>query len=272
MFKVASFNVNSIRVRLDSTISFMEENKVDVLGMQETKVEDIDFPDEVFYDRGFEVEYHGQKTHYGVAISSLEPNLEIHKGFPTDDEEAQKRIIYGRFKTNLDNEVFIINGYFPQGESIHHETKFSKKMKFYDDLINLLKTQFNPQANLILMGDLNISPEDKDVGIGEKNAKQWLQTGKCSFLPEERARIDELREWGLFDTFRELNPDVSDRFSWFDFRSSGFSASPKMGLRIDQIWVTKPLMEKCKTSEIDYKLRGGERPSDHCPISADFDI
>ena len=120
------------------------------------------------------------------------------------------------------------------------------------------------------MGDLNISPEDKDIGIGEENRLRWLKTGKCSFLPEERDLIQRLKNLGFYDTYRKLYPEVNDRFSWFDYRSRGFEHNPKRGLRIDHIWVTKPLMEICQTAEIDYDLRAGGRPSDHCPIFAEF--
>ena len=122
------------------------------------------------------------------------------------------------------------------------------------------------------MGDLNISPQDKDIGIGEQNRKRWLRTGKCSFLPEEREWLGNLTSWGLLDTFRSLYPDVDDRYSWFDYRSRGFDDQPKRGLRIDQIWATPTLNERLVDTGIDYKIRGMEKPSDHAPIWSSFDV
>ena len=125
---------------------------------------------------------------------------------------------------------------------------------------------------LVVMGDINISHQDNDIGIGADNAKRWLRTGKCSFLPEEREWLEKTCAWGLQDTFRKQHPDVADRFSWFDYRSKGFNAEPKRGLRIDQIMATKPLYDLCIASGIDYQLRGMEKPSDHCPIWTEFNL
>ena len=122
------------------------------------------------------------------------------------------------------------------------------------------------------MGDLNISPQDIDIGIGEENKKRWLRSGKCSFLPEEREMLDKLTSWGLYDSYRTINPEVDDRFSWFDYRSKGFDDKPKRGLRIDHIWVTKKLNTLVKEVGIDYDIRGMEKPSDHAPIWTEFKL
>jgi exodeoxyribonuclease-3 len=159
-----------------------------------------------------------------------------------------------------------MNGYFPQGESRDHPTKFPAKQRFYADLQQLLVNQFQPEQPLVVMGDINISPEDCDIGIGEVNRKRWLKTGKCSFLPEEREWLATLKSWGLTDSFRQLYPTVDDRFSWFDYRSRGFEDDPKRGLRIDVILASHALQSRLKASGIDYELRGMEKPSDHAPI------
>ena len=122
------------------------------------------------------------------------------------------------------------------------------------------------------MGDLNISPADIDIGIGEENRKRWLRTGKCSFLPEEREWLANLTSWGLVDTYRSINPETDDKYTWFDYRSRGFDDQPKRGLRIDQIWVTETLNKKLKEVGIDYETRGMEKPSDHAPIWSLFDV
>lgn len=271
MIKIVSFNVNSIRVRLDHILQFLDEHSPDIIGLQETKVQDHEFPVEPFADAGYEVQFAGQKTHYGVALLSKETPEEVKIGFDTDTPKSQKRLIRAKFNLADGKKLNVINGYFPQGENREHPVKFPAKMKFYDDLMEELN-RFSPEDYVLVMGDLNISPTDKDIGIGEKNAKRWLQTGKCSFLPEERERIQQMKDWGLIDSFRQMNPDVDNLYSWFDYRSKGFEDDPKRGLRIDQIWVTKPLMDLCRDTGIDYVLRGQEKPSDHCPIWSDFDL
>jgi exodeoxyribonuclease III len=266
--KAISFNINSIRSRLHQLEALIEKHKPDFIGLQETKVTDADFPLEDVASLGYDVEYFGQKTHYGVAIMSRYPFKRVIKGFPNDTDEAQKRFIGGEFETDIGN-VVLLNGYFPQGESRSHPVKFPNKEKFYADLQVYLQ-QFSPDQQLIVMGDMNISHQDIDIGIGEVNRKRWLKTGKCSFLPEEREWLNRLLAWGLHDSFRNLNPDENNLFSWFDYRSAGFEDNPRRGLRIDLILATQSLLQKCKSTGIDYEIRGMERPSDHCPVWAEF--
>lgn len=183
--------------------------------------------------------FHGQKGHYGVALLSRQAPLSLVKGFASDEEDAQRRFIWGTFADADGTPITIMNGYFPQGESRDHPTKFPAKQRFYSDLQTLLESQFDNQQPLVVMGDVNISPQDCDIGIGADNAKRWLKTGKCSFLPEEREWMERLKGWGLIDSFRHLHPDVDDRFSWFDYRSRGFEDEPKRGLRIDLIMASR---------------------------------
>lgn len=264
-----SFNVNSLRTRFHQLTQVIETHKPDFIGLQETKVNDPDFPIADIEALGYEYIYHGQKTHYGVALLSKHKFKQSLKGFPTDPEDAQRRFIGGTFDTPL-GEVVVLNGYFPQGESRDHEVKFPAKQKFYADLYHYLENHHTPNQQILLMGDMNISHQDCDIGIGEENKKRWLRTGKCSFLPEEREWLNKLLSWGFKDTFRELNPTTTDKFSWFDYRSGGFEDTPKRGLRIDLILATQPLLDKCFHVGIDYDIRGMEKPSDHCPIWASF--
>jgi Exonuclease III len=118
------------------------------------------------------------------------------------------------------------------------------------------------------MGDMNISSTDLDIGIGEANRKRWLQTGKCSFLPEEREWLNELLAWGFVDTWRSQNPDSNEHFSWFDYRSRGFDDN--RGLRIDLLLATPALQQRLQHTGIDYQIRNMEKPSDHAPIWAEF--
>ncbi len=264
--KIVSFNINGLRARPHQLAALIDKHQPDVIGLQETKVADEQFPESIITDLGYQVHYHGQKGHYGVALLSKQTPLSIHKGFPGDAEDAQRRFIYGTFADAHGNPVTVMNGYFPQGESRDHPTKFPAKQRFYADLQQLLESSFTPQDALVVMGDINISSEDCDIGIGEDNRKRWLKTGKCSFLPEEREWLGTLKNWGLVDSYRHLNPDVADCFSWFDYRSRGFEDLPKRGLRIDVILATQALQARFKAAGVDYDLRAMEKPSDHAPI------
>ncbi|MGL5007716.1 MAG: exodeoxyribonuclease III [Plesiomonas sp.] len=267
--KFISFNINGLRARPHQLAEIVQQHQPDVIGLQEIKVHDDAFPLADLAPLGYHVFYHGQKSHYGVALLTKAEPLAVRKGFPTDDEDAQRRIIMADLATPIGT-LTVINGYFPQGESCDHETKFPAKRKFYADLMHYLNTCHNPDQPIVIMGDMNISATDLDIGIGEQNRKRWLRTGKCSFLPEEREWMETLLQWGLIDTFRAENPEVNDRFSWFDYRSKGFDEN--RGLRIDQILATKMLAERYLDTGIDYQIRGMEKPSDHAPIWANFTL
>ncbi|PHI31331.1 exodeoxyribonuclease III [Budvicia aquatica] len=267
--KFISFNINGLRARPHQLAAIIEQHQPDVIGLQETKVHDDMFPLEDVSQYGYHVFYHGQKGHYGVALLTKEKPIAVRKGFPTDDEDAQRRIIMADLATPMGT-LTVINGYFPQGESRDHPTKFPAKQKFYADLQSYLEQQLNPENPVVVMGDVNISPADCDIGIGEDSRKRWLRTGKCSFLPEEREWMQRLMGWGLVDTFRDANPDTSDRYSWFDYRSKGFDEN--RGLRIDLVLASRSLAPHCIGTGIDYDIRGMEKPSDHAPIWAEFKL
>ena len=269
--KIVSFNINGLRARPHQLQAIIDSHQPAVIGLQETKVDDPQFPEQMIHDMGYQVAYHGQKGHYGVALVYNAELLSLEKGFPTDPEDAQRRMIIGRFKTAQGAELTVLNGYFPQGENRAHETKFPYKEKFYTDLMAYLQT-CAPDQHLLVMGDFNISPTDADIGIGDNNRKRWLQSGKCSFLPEEREWYETLMAWGLTDTFRQHYPEIDNRFSWFDYRSRGFDDDPKRGLRIDHILATEKLAALSVDAGIDYALRGMEKPSDHAPIWTEFDL
>lgn len=270
MLSVVSFNVNSIRQRIHQLEAVIDRYKPDFIGLQETKVVDAEFPEDDINQLGYQVHYYGQKTHYGVALLAKHDFLSVTKGFPSDTEDSQRRFIAATFNTPMVKEVTLLNGYFPQGEKRDHPTKFANKEKFYVDLYDYLEKHHNPDENIIVLGDMNVSPTDMDIGIGEDNQKRWLRTGKCSFLPEEREWLAKLQKWGLVDVFRQLHPEENNVFSWFDYRSRGFEREPKRGLRIDFVLTTTSLSQKAHSAGIDYDIRGMEKPSDHCPVWAVF--
>ncbi|WP_338114180.1 exodeoxyribonuclease III [Thiorhodococcus mannitoliphagus] len=272
MFKILSFNINGIRARPHQVEAIKATLDPDILGLQECKVADEQFPLDWAQGLGYATHFHGQKGHYGVALlSKLEP-ASVIKGFPNDEVEAQRRAITGRYAAPSGEEVVVINGYFPQGESRDHPVKFPSKRKFYADLLAFLQARFSPDQNVVVMGDMNVAPLDLDIGIGSDNAKRWLRTGKCSFLPEEREWLKAVTDWGLTDAYRALYPEVEDRLSWFDYRSRGFEREPKHGLRIDHLLISAPLRERLLDAGIDYEIRGMEKPSDHCPVWIQLDL
>ncbi|WP_163938361.1 exodeoxyribonuclease III [Paraferrimonas sp. SM1919] len=267
--KVISFNINGLRARLHQLQALIDKHQPDIIGLQETKVHDEAFPFEAVEAMGYKVHFHGGKAHYGVAMLSKAEPITIEKGFPTDPEDAQRRMIIGKFNQDNGRVLTVLNGYFPQGDNINHETKFPYKKKFYEDLQDYLNNHLSNQDDVIVMGDINISPIDLDIGIGEPNAKRWLKTGKCSFQPIEREWLARLQSWGLTDTFRHLKPDTTEVYSWFDYRSKGFDDN--RGLRIDVVLATESLLPRLTESDVDYELRGIEKPSDHAPIWATFE-
>ncbi|MBL4831656.1 MAG: exodeoxyribonuclease III [Aliivibrio sp.] len=266
--KVISFNINGLRARLHQLQAIIDKHQPDVIGLQEIKVHDDAFPLADVEAMGYKVYHHGQKAHYGVAMLCKQEPISVQRGFDTDTEESQRRMIMATFEQEDGQKVTVMNGYFPQGDNIKHETKYPYKRQFYKDLMTHLHQAHSSDEQVIVMGDINISPGDADIGIGEPNAKRWLKTGKCSFQLEEREWLKTLMDWGFEDTFRKLHPDVNDQFSWFDYRSKGFPDN--RGLRIDVILATKNLAAKCIDAGIDYPLRGIEKPSDHAPIWSEF--
>lgn len=272
--KVISFNVNSVRMRMHQLQTLINSHNPDVIGLQETKVTDAEFPLADIQAMGYNALFTGQKTHYGVALLIKAPLRfdQVVTGFDNANEDAQKRFIGACITHSNGTKVTVLNGYFPQGESQDHPIKYPAKAKFYSDLQAHLKQHHKPCENLIVMGDMNISHQDCDIGIGEDNRKRWLRTKKCSFLPEERQWLNTLLSWGLKDTYREQNPTSTDFYSWFDYRSKGFDREPKRGLRIDLILASAPLMDHLKNTGIDYNVRAMDKPSDHCPIWAEFSV
>jgi exodeoxyribonuclease-3 len=270
MIRVVSFNVNGVRARPHQLQALRDQYDPDIIGLQETKVQDDDFPREAIEALGYHVAFYGQKGHYGVALLSKMPPTNIELGLPSDDDEAQRRLIAGTYALGGDS-LTVLNGYFPQGDSRSHPVKFPHKQRFYAELGQTLIERYSPDQNLMVIGDMNVAPMDHDIGIGPDNAKRWLRDGKCSFLPEEREWLGQLTAWGLFDAYRQVNPDVDDRFSWFDYRSRGFEREPKRGLRIDLLLASLPLQGRIADAGIAYDIRGMEKPSDHCPVWVDID-
>ena len=263
--KIVSFNINSIRARPHQLIHLRDTIDPDIIGIQETKVNDPEFPIDEIKKIGYHPEFWGQKGHYGVAILSKKKPENVQKGFVSDSNDDQKRFIQATFKWKR-KKITIMNGYFPQGENRSHETKFPKKIKFYDDLEMHIKKLKKIEKNLVVMGDFNVAPTNLDVGIGEQNVKRWLRDGKTAFLPEEIEMWNKISVLGFVDSWRKLNPKEGSTYSWFDYRSRMFDDDPKRGLRIDHILISKNIEHTILNAGIDYSARSMEKPSDHCPV------
>ena len=270
--RFVSFNANGIRARMHQLAAIREQHDPDVLALQEIKVADDQFPVDEVRALGFEhVHYFGQKGHYGVALLSKAPPVTLTLGIPWRASDQQRRLISATYATG-GRPMHVLNGYFPQGESRDHPTKFADKQQFYADIGRFLAELCDPAEPVLVAGDMNVAPDDADIGIGDDNRKRWLRSGKCCFLPEERDWLQNIMDWGLEDGYAQRRGDDARRYSWFDYRSRGFEQQPRRGLRIDLILTSPPLTERLIDCGVDYDIRSIERPSDHCPVWCEFDL
>ena len=254
--KVATWNVNSVRVRLQTVLDWMDQAQPDVLCLQEIKVTDELFPAAAFEAVGYHVAVSGQKTYNGVAIVSKSELTEVMPGFPDYDAEGQKRLIAATL-----GQVRLVNVYIPNGAA-PDSPKFAYKLEFISQLRNYLEQLHDPKELLILTGDFNIAPEARDVYDAE------AMEGEIGFHPKERAALAELKRWGFTDVFRQQHEE-SGLYSWWDYRAGAFRRD--MGLRIDHIWASERLAALSVDSGMDKEQRSLDKPSDHIPVWATFD-
>lgn len=252
--KIATWNVNSIRVRLPQVLQWLKQEAPDVLCLQETKITDEVFPITAFRDAGYHAIYTGQKTYNGVATISRMPADEVILSLPGTDG-AQKRILAVTV-----GDVRVVNIYVPNGEAVDSD-KYTYKLGWLKALTVYLQQELKRYPKLVLLGDFNIAPEARDV----HDPKRW--EGKVLFSDKERAAFRALIATGLVDVFRCFEqPEKS--FSWWDYRLSGFARN--WGLRIDHILCSAALAAACQTCRIDVNPRRAERPSDHALVAAEF--
>lgn len=253
--KIATWNVNSIAIRLEQVKKWLTTHDIDVLCLQETKCVDEKFPEQEFTDLGYASAFMGEKSYNGVAIISRQDIDQIQYNFEDDKEDAPKRLIAATVKG-----VRIVNTYVPNGTELGSD-KFRFKLDWLQRLRQMFDRDCRTSQKVLLCGDFNVAPDALDVW----SVKNW--EGKLHFSRPERAAIHHVKQWGFIDAFREMNGDKQE-FSWFDYRTNAFATN--RGLRIDHIWVSPTLAEKCVDCSIDRKPRGWERPSDHCPVVAEF--
>ncbi|HSH54212.1 MAG TPA: exodeoxyribonuclease III [Methylotenera sp.] len=248
--KLATWNVNSLNVRLPHVLDWLRDNQPDVLCIQETKQEDSKFPYEALKEAGYEAIHTGQKTYNGVAILSRHPLNNVQRNIPNFDDD-QQRIIAANI-----NDIRIICAYIPNGQAVDSD-KYHYKLRWINALNEWLKTELITHPKLLLLGDYNIAPEDRDC----HDPAAWL--GQVLVSPPEREAFQKLLELGLHDSFR-LFEQPEKSFSWWDYRMMGFRRN--FGMRIDHILVSEALKASCKTALIDKTPRKLERPSDHTPV------
>lgn len=250
--KLAAWNVNSLKVRLPQLLEWLAVHQADVVCLQETKLEDHNFPQQEIEAAGYQVIFSGQKTYNGVALLARETPSDVEKGNPYFPD-PQKRLIAATV-----NGIRVVCAYIPNGQAVGSE-KYAYKLAWLAALEAWIGKQLAASPQLVLAGDFNIAPEDRDV----HNPAAWAGQILCS--EPERAAFQRLLSLGLKDSFR-LFEQPEKSFSWWDYRMLGFQKN--QGLRIDHILLSAPLAERCIAAGIERDMRKRERPSDHAPVTA----
>ena len=248
--RIATWNVNSLKVRLPHLLSWLNDNPIDVVCLQETKTQDADFPQAEITAAGYHVVFSGQKTYNGVAILSREPVSEVQCGIPNYEDE-QKRVIAATI-----NGIRVVCVYVPNGQEVESD-KYYYKLGWLKALRDWLAEELLRYPKLVLLGDYNIAPEDRDVH------DPVLWQGNILVSEAERIQYQHLIKLGLHDSFR-LFEQAEKSYTWWDYRMMAFRRNH--GVRIDHILISEPLVSACKSCVIDKVPRKWERPSDHTPV------
>lgn len=252
--RIASWNLNSLKVRLPHLSSWLETTVPDLVGLQETKLTDENFPADALLQAGYHCAFSGQKTYNGVAILSRQPVTEVLTDMPGFDD-PQRRVIAATA-----GGVRFINLYVPNGKEVGSD-KYRYKLDWLDALHAFLAAELANYPELVVVGDFNIAPDDRDV----HDPEEWRDKVLCS--EPERAALARLYALGLADTFR-LFSDQAGTYSWWDYRAAAFRRD--RGLRIDLVLASAAMAERCTGTTVDVEPRRWERPSDHAPVVAQF--
>ncbi|GAB4247887.1 MAG: exodeoxyribonuclease III [Deferrisoma sp.] len=256
---LATWNVNSLRARLEHVLRYWDRRRPDVLCLQEIKVEDDAFPREPFEERGIHLAVAGQKGYHGVAVLSRLPLADPVVGFPhlSDDHPLNRE---RRLLAVTVEGLRVISVYAPNGEAVGSE-KFGYKLAFFEALREYLDREFTPGDELVLAGDFNVAPEPQDV----YDPASW--EGRVLFSQPERDALRRLRDFGLEDCLRRLHPG-EELYTWWDYRGGAFWKN--QGLRIDHVLATPPVAGRCTDAGVDLSPRRWKRPSDHAPVWVEF--
>ncbi|HZE72839.1 MAG TPA: exodeoxyribonuclease III [Pyrinomonadaceae bacterium] len=253
--KIATWNVNSILARLPNVTRWLDSVRPDVLCMQETKCADDKFPLDAFRERGYECLIFGQQSYNGVAIASRGICSSPQRGYDAADQALHSRLL----ATSVDG-IQLVNVYVPNGQMVGSD-KYRFKLEWMKRLREFFDTRYNNGDEVLLCGDFNVAPEERDV----HDPRLWQ--GRILFSEQERAALQEIKEWGFTDAFR-LQTEAGGHYSWWDYRAGNFRRN--QGLRIDHIWITGTLVARHKQTWIDIEPRTWERPSDHAPVVSEF--
>lgn len=254
--KIASWNVNSLNVRLPQLLQWLEEAKPDIVALQETKLTDDKFPRLELEAAGYHVAFAGEKTYNGVALLSRAPLADVITDLPGLDD-PQRRILAATI-----NGVRVLNLYVVNGQAVGSE-KYQWKLQWLARVGEWLADELKRHAQFVVLGDFNIAPDDRDL----YDAQLLRESILCSSA--ERSALQQLLDLGLQDTFR-LFPQEEGLYSWWDYRQGAFRRN--LGLRIDLILASTQLAQRCSAAWIDKVPRKWERPSDHAPVLAEFDV
>lgn len=254
---IATFNANSIRTRLDQIIAWMAQGHADVLCIQETKVQDTDFPAEPIRNAGYQVAYRGQKAYAGVAIISREELSDVAYGLDDDGEPDEARLIRAVVRG-----IPLVNTYVPQGREADHP-QFQYKLAWLARVRAFFERHYAPDKPLVWVGDLNVAPEPMDLHDPKANKEH------VDFHPLAREALARVREWGLVDVFRRHHPDEPGQYTYFDYRVRN-AVERQVGWRVDHIYATASLAERSLGAWIDVQARQVGRPSDHTFLVAEF--
>ncbi|MBK7580381.1 MAG: exodeoxyribonuclease III [Myxococcales bacterium] len=254
--RIATWNVNSIRARVERVVDWVTRREPDVLCMQETKVVDDDFPTEELQRLGYAVLMAGQKTYNGVAIVSRLPVRDVTIGLKDAKPNADKRLIAATI-----GGVRVLSAYIPNGKSVDNPS-FAEKLRFFVQLEETLRAQAPDGKSVALCGDFNVAPDERDVHSPDK------MRGQLHFHPDEHRALGRLKDMGLVDAYR-LHHSEGGRYSWWDYRGGGLQKNE--GLRIDLVLLSQDLADRCRNAEIDADERLKDKPSDHVPVVVDLE-
>lgn len=258
--QLATWNINSIRVRLPQILDWLADNPVDVLCLQELKLATEHFPQEAFSSIGYHACWAGQKTYNGVAILTRIPGTDVQRNLP-DFDDPQQRIIAATYSSPI-GEIRIVNAYCPNGQAVGSD-KYEYKLKWFKAVQSWLSSELLRYPRLAILGDYNVAPKDEDV----YDPAKWV--GEILVSEPERAAFQALLDLGLTDAFREFEQE-ENLFSWWDYRRFAFRRNA--GLRIDHVLLSSALRKHCTACIIDKGPRKNEQPSDHAPVIATLDF
>lgn len=254
-WSIATWNVNSIKMRSTAVAAWLRAAAPDLLAIQELKSTEDGYPRQAFEEIGYLSAVHGQKTWNGVSILSRAPLDDIRRGLPEMEDDPQARFVSTRA-----GETAVVNVYVPNGAEVGSD-KYAYKLRWLDALARHIEARYRPDDRLVIVGDFNIAPDERDIHDPEAFKDQVL------FSEPERAALGRLLDWGLVDLFRRFH-DEGGLYSWWDYRMAAFRRN--LGARIDLILATKPLADRAISCEIDVAPRKLEKPSDHTPVLARF--